>query len=143
VSCDARLAELSKAIRGQVEAAREKQRPGFEGNGDTCNADMGASEVRQFCQVDTGGHSLLRAEMQQLGMTARSYRRILELARTIADRKGAKDIATHHLAKAMSIRPASRARHHSVPASAAAVTLAVKTVCGRPESLHDGDRRIQ
>jgi hypothetical protein len=36
--------------------------------------------------------------------------RIAKLARTIAGLEGAPNIATHHLAKAMSIRPASRAR---------------------------------
>jgi magnesium chelatase family protein len=66
---------------------------------------MGVSEVREFCQVDTGGRSLLRAAMQQLGMTARSYHRILKLARTIADLEGAPDIKTHHLAEAIQYWP--------------------------------------
>ena len=43
--------------------------------------------------------------MQQLGMTARSYHRILKLARTIADLEDAPNIKTHHLAKASFARP--------------------------------------
>jgi len=42
-------------------------------------------EVCQFCPVDAAGKSLLKAAMQQLGMSARAYHRILKLARTIAD----------------------------------------------------------
>ena len=109
VRSDARLGELSKAIRGQV-AAREKPQALFEGNGLTCDADVGVAEVREFCQVHSAGRSLLRAAMQQLGMTARSYQRVLKLARTITELEGGSDIAPHHPAKAMSIRPASRAR---------------------------------
>jgi magnesium chelatase family protein len=45
---------------------------------------MGPAEVSQFCAVDAG-KPLLKAVMQQLGMSARTYHRILKLARTIAD----------------------------------------------------------
>jgi magnesium chelatase family protein len=102
---DDRLGEPSDAIRARVESAREAQGIRFQGGTLTCNADMGVSEVREFCQVDSGGRSLLRAAMQQLGMTARSYHRILKLARTIADLEGAPDTKTHHLAEAIQYRP--------------------------------------
>ena len=102
---DDRLGEPSEAIRGRVEAAREIQQKRFEGSALTCNADMGVAEVREFCGVDDAGRGLLRAAMTQLGMSARSYHRILKLARTIADLEGAKDIATRHLAEAIQYRP--------------------------------------
>ena len=88
-----------------MEAAREIQHARFEGKGLTCNADMGVAEVREFCGVDGAGRGLLRAAMTQLGMSARSYHRILNLARTIADLEGAPNIATHHLAGAIRYRP--------------------------------------
>ena len=43
--------------------------------------------------------------MTQLGMSSRSYHRILKLARTIADLEGAPNIAAHHLAEAIQYRP--------------------------------------
>ncbi len=76
---DDRLGEPSAAIRERVEAARERQRARFadlETHGNVslqCNADMGPAGVRQFCQVDATGKSLLKAAMQQLGMSARAY----------------------------------------------------------------------
>jgi len=76
---DDRLGEPSAAIRQRVEAAREIQHARFEGRGLTCNADMGAAEVREFCGVDGAGRGLLRAAMTQLGISARSYHRILSL----------------------------------------------------------------
>ena len=102
---DDRLEEPSKAIRQRVEAARKIQQARFQGKGLTCNADMGVAEVREFCGVDGAGRGLLRAAMTQLGMSARSYHRILKLSRTIADLEGARDLATHHLAEAIQDLP--------------------------------------
>ena len=102
---DDRLGEPSAAIRGRVIAARERQLRRFDGTSLTCNADMGPAEVRDFCQVDPAGKSLLKAAMQQLQMSARAYHRILKLARTIADLAGSERIETVHLAEAIQYRP--------------------------------------
>ncbi len=107
---DARRGEASKAIRQRVEAARERQRRRFAGNAGghsqlLTNADMGPGEIREFCAVDDAGHSLLRAAMRQLHMSARAYHRTLKLARTIADLIGAERIETAHLAEAIQYRP--------------------------------------
>jgi len=102
---DDRLGEPSAAIRGRVAAARERQLSRFKGTSLTCNADMGPAEVRDFCQVDPAGKSLLKAAMQQLQMSARAYHRILKLARTIADLAGSERIQTVHLAEAIQYRP--------------------------------------
>jgi len=88
-----------------VEAPREIQQAHFEGRGLTCNADMDVAEVREFCVVDGAGRSLLRAAMTQLGMSARSYHRILKLSRPIADLESAPDIANHRLAEAIQYCP--------------------------------------
>ena len=69
---------------------------------------MGPAEVREYCQVDEAGRSLLKAAMQQLAMSARAFHRVLKLARTIADLAGAPDIQTHHLAEAIQCRPRRR-----------------------------------
>ncbi len=100
-----RLGEPSAAIRERVGTARDIQRQRFEGTELACNADMGPAEVRQYCEVDQAGKSLLRAAMQQLAMSARAYHRILKLARTIADLAGSERIETAHLAEAIQYRP--------------------------------------
>jgi magnesium chelatase family protein len=71
--------------------------------------------VREYCRLDDLGKSLpsgpaiceagLRTAMSQLGMSARTFHRILKLARTIADLEGAAEIKTHHLAEAIQYRP--------------------------------------
>ena len=106
---DDRLGETSALIRQRVEAARERQRRRFAGTHLTCNADMGPAEVREYCQVDEAGRSLLKAAMRQLAMSARAFHRILKLARTIADLEGSERIETRHLAEAIQYRPRRRA----------------------------------
>jgi magnesium chelatase family protein len=80
----------------------------FSGNGSSdivCNADMRIGEVRQFCQLQDEGQSLMRAAMSQLNLSARAYHRILKLARTIADLSGSEEIQSPHLAEALQYRP--------------------------------------
>jgi len=97
--------ENSESIRERVEVAREKQRQRFEGTRLGCNAETGPGEVREYCRLGDGGRSLLRSAMQQLQMSARTFHRILKLARTIADLAGEREISTAHLAEAIQYRP--------------------------------------
>ena len=92
-------------MRERVEAAREHQRERLEATDLHCNADMGPAEVRRFCVLDQAGRSLIRAAMQQMGLSAKGYHRVLKLARTIADLAGSDRIETHHLAEALQYRP--------------------------------------
>ena len=100
-----RLGEPSADIRARVEAARQRQRKRFSDTSMACNADMGPAEVREHCEVDPAGKSLLRAAMQQLQMSARAYHRILKLSRTIADLAGSPRIQAQHVAEAIQYRP--------------------------------------
>ena len=104
---DNRRGEGSETIRARVEAARQKQRERFNGlnNGVMTNADMRVAEVRQFCELDDAGQSLIKAAMSQLQLSARAYHRILKLSRTIADLAGEESIQSTHLAEALQYRP--------------------------------------
>jgi len=99
-----RLGEPSRAIRVRVEKAREIQQRRFVGVKLTCNADMGPAEVRQHCELDETGRSLLRSAAQQMQLSARTYHRMLKVARTIADLAGSERIQTAHLAEAIQYR---------------------------------------
>ena len=102
-----RAGEPSIAIRAWVRAAREQQQARFKDTPMTCNADMGPAYIREYCDVDEAGKSLMRAATRsvQLGMSARSFHRVLKLARTIADLVGAERIQAAHLAEALQYRP--------------------------------------
>jgi magnesium chelatase family protein len=103
---DKREGERSADVRGRVRAARALQTRRFASVPRvTCNAEMGPAEVRAYCEVDAAAQPLLRAATQRLQLSARSFHRVLKLARTIADLAGSQTIAAPHLAEALQYRP--------------------------------------
>ena len=50
-----------------------------------CNAQMGPRKLRTYCEPSDEVKGLLRAAIQQLGLSARAYDRLLKVSRTIAD----------------------------------------------------------
>ncbi|WP_287128077.1 YifB family Mg chelatase-like AAA ATPase [Candidatus Cyanaurora vandensis] len=103
-----RPAESSQAVRVRVVQARLRQQERFQGLGLTCNAQMQTKHLREFCLLDEAGRGLLQMAIQRLGMTARSYDRILKMARTIADLSGSPTIQVSQVAEAIQYRSLDR-----------------------------------
>ena len=97
-------AEPSAEIKKRVDAARYVQRDRFGENGSMCNARMGPEEMRRHCNLDDGCAALMKQAFETMGLTARSYDRILKVARTVADLDGSQNIQMHHLAEAIQYR---------------------------------------
>lgn len=95
--------EPSSAIKQRVDRARQMQIQRF-GAGDMNNARMGPNELREFCQLDDDATFMLRHAFNHLGMTARSYDRVIKVARTIADLAGSQSITMDHVAEAIQFR---------------------------------------
>ena len=98
--------ETSAEIRKRVNAAREVQRRRFGPDGPQCNARMGQAELREYCALDEGCTALMKQAYEKMALTARSYDRILRVARTIADLAGAERLEVPHLAEALQYRTA-------------------------------------
>jgi magnesium chelatase family protein len=103
---DEAVGEPSERVRQRVEKARARQQERFAGTRLVCNAEMTPLEVRDYCQValEDGAKSLLRLAMNQLALSARSFHRVLKLARTVADLAGSEAITTPHVAEALQYR---------------------------------------
>ena len=96
--------EPSAAIKARVDAARQIQRGRFGGDGTMCNAHIGTKELRQFCALSAEGEELMHQAFDAMGLSARSYDRILRVARTIADLAGSESIEPEHVAEAIQYR---------------------------------------
>lgn len=97
-------AEPSKNIRTRVQVARERQLKRFEGLKILTNAEMSAQQLKTFCPVDATGQDLLRRAVDEYHLSARTYHRILKVARTIADLAGEEKILPQYLAEAIQYR---------------------------------------
>ncbi len=100
--------ETSAEILERVMAAREIQNKRYKGTGITCNARITPKLLNEYCKLDNDATELLHAAFDTLGMSGRSYDRILKVARTIADLEAAEDISADHVALALQFRSLDR-----------------------------------
>ena len=98
-----RPAESSESIKQRVDKARQIQRRRY-GDDIVCNAHIGSREMRTWCALSPEGEELMRAAFDAMGLSARSYDRILRVARTIADLEGSENIEPEHIAEAVQYR---------------------------------------
>jgi magnesium chelatase family protein len=100
--------EGSLVIAARVAQSREVQKDRFKGTRVRCNAQMTPRMIRKFCETDQAGNRMLEMVTDRLGLSARSYTRILKVARTIADLEGCAEIAEHHISEAIQYRSLDR-----------------------------------
>jgi len=101
--------ESSSTIRSRINKARQIQ---FERFADHCkihaNSQMGPREIKKYCQVEEDGKELLRTAIDRLGFSARTYDRVLKVARTIADLEESAKITANHISEAIQYRSLDR-----------------------------------
>jgi magnesium chelatase family protein len=94
--------EPSAVVAQRVQRARERS----HARQGCINARLSAAEVDQHCALDDAGSRFLQAAALRLGWSARSFHRVLRVARSVADLAGADAIGVAHLAEAIQLRRA-------------------------------------
>ncbi len=100
--------EGSSQVRQRVNEARRTQRERFKGRRIFSNGAMTSRQIKKFCPLDEEGRDVLKMAINELGISARAYDRILKVARTIADLEGAESITAHHISEAIQYRTLDR-----------------------------------
>lgn len=96
--------ESSAAIRERVCRAREIQNRRYRGTHVLSNAMLGVREMEQCCALGETEEKLMKQAFSRLSLTARTYHKILKVARTIADLDGEERILEKHLKEAVGYR---------------------------------------
>jgi magnesium chelatase family protein len=97
--------ESSQTVARRVTAARNIQvaRQGC------CNARISGSAIEQHCALDKQCLDLLERAIDRFNLSARSYQRVLRVARSIADLAAIDAITPPHVAEALALRQLDRA----------------------------------
>lgn len=98
--------ESSSSMRKIVSDARKIQEKRFRENGVKIfsNSSMGIRDIERFCILDSKAKNMLNMAMQKFSMSARSYNKILKVARTIADIENKEVIEISHITEALQYR---------------------------------------
>jgi magnesium chelatase family protein len=98
-------AEKSESIRQRVLAAREIQKKRFKDiKGIYSNADMKNKHLKEFAKLEDSANLLLKQAVNKFSLSARTYFRLIKVARTIADLSSSENIKDVHIAEALQYR---------------------------------------
>jgi len=97
--------ENSKTIRSRVNQARNAQLTRFRKTNLITNSEMSTKQIKKFVPLSNQAKSFLTQATAKIGLTARSYFKMIKIARTIADLESNDNIQVGHLAEAIQYRP--------------------------------------
>jgi magnesium chelatase family protein len=98
----------SNEMRKVVKKARNIQLERFKNDNILTNAHMSAKHIKKYCALDDESETLLKQAIDELGLSARAYGRILKVARTAADIDKSENIKVEHLSEAIQYRSLDR-----------------------------------
>lgn len=106
--------ETSYSVKQRVVAARNRQLQRFRNRGLTeifANAQMSNREIKEFCPLGNEEEDILKLAIDRFDLSARSYFKVLKVARTIADLAGVNQIQISHLQEALQYRSLDFFKH--------------------------------
>ena len=97
--------EKSEIIRKRVEECRDIQKERFKNYKNiNFNSQMTTKEIKKYCAIGSEEKEYLRRIFNVKKLSARTYHKVLKVARTIADMGKSEDIKVEHIVEACSYR---------------------------------------
>ena len=104
LACENYAAESSEDILQRVLIARQMQAQRFKGTDITSNATIPSAQIKAMCKTSKKAQAVLEKAFKSMGLSARSYDKILKVARTIADLEQSNLIEEMHMLEAVQYR---------------------------------------
>ncbi|PJE57802.1 MAG: hypothetical protein COU81_04125 [Candidatus Portnoybacteria bacterium CG10_big_fil_rev_8_21_14_0_10_36_7] len=98
-------AESSTRIQQRVQKAREIQNKRFKTTKIKSNSEMSPKMLKEFCRLDKESIVLLKEAINKLNLSARSFHKVVKIARTVADLESSVAIKPNHVEEALQYRP--------------------------------------
>ncbi len=96
--------ETSKEIRDRVNNARTIQLKRYEGDSIYSNSQLSPKDIKKYCKLNKEADGIMKEAFKRYRFSARTYNRILKVARTIADLDGQDIIVGKHILEAIRYR---------------------------------------
>ncbi len=103
-----RKSESSAEIKNKVEKARSLQQERYKKLNFSYNSQIPDKYLHEFCCLDPSAEKLLKQAINELGISARAYTRLIKLSRTIADLESSPSITEDHIQEAIQYRSLDR-----------------------------------
>ena len=97
--------QSSKEIQTRVQKARDVQNKRYKNTKFKSNSELSSRAVKEFCLLSQDCLTILRSAVATMNLSARSYHKVIKVARTIADLEGAENILINHITEALQYRP--------------------------------------
>ena len=96
--------ETSEEIRKRVTQAQERMRYRYRNENFKFNSQLPSGKIKQYCGLKEHQESYMKETYKELNLTARSFHKILRVARTLADMEQLEKIEDRHLREAICYR---------------------------------------
>lgn len=96
--------ECSDAIRARVIEVHAIQKKRYQNEDFQFNSQIPAARIAEYCALSKDQEKYMKKIYKQLNLTARSYHKILKVARTLADMDASENILDAHLNEAVCYR---------------------------------------
>ena len=96
--------ESSETIRKRVNCARKRQLERYKNEGIISNSELTNKMIKKYIKLDEKAQEIMEFAFKKFNFSARSYNKILKLARTIADLADSDLVLEKHVLEAIQYR---------------------------------------